>query len=124
MSLGNLPGALLIGGAAFALISLGWDVLLGRSPAEGVLGVLGLLLAAAGGWLTRRDSFVTGNRNQLRTGEGIVVLTGTGAVLEALRQLLYYGISVQLGYIGTVVLIAIWAIAVATWFLLRRASWS
>src|SRR5438034_11842850 len=95
--LDNLPGALLIGGAAFALISLGWDVLLGRSPAEGVLGVLGLLLAAAGGWLTRRDSFVTCNRNQLRTGGGIVVLTGSGAVLAALRALTYYGVSARLG---------------------------
>ena len=124
MSLGNLPSALLIGGAVFVLISLGWDVLLGRSPVEGVLGVLGLLLAGAGGWLIRRESFATHNRNQLRTGEGIVVLAGTGAVLEALRQLLNYGMSVQLGYVRTVVLIAIWAIAVATWFLLRRASWS
>ena len=120
----NLPGALLIGGAAFVLISLGWDVLLGRSPVEGVLGVLGLLLAGAGGWLIRRESFANRNRNQLRTGEGIVVFAGTGAVLESFRQLLYYGISVQLGYLGTIVLIAIWAVAVATWFLVRRARWS
>lgn len=124
MTRDNLPGTLLIGGAALVVISLGWDVLLGRSPVEGTLGVLGLLLAGAGGWLIRRDSFVTGNRNQLRTGEGIVVLAGTGAVLESVRQLLNYEMSVQLGYLGTVVLIAIWAIAMATWFLVRRARWS
>lgn len=124
MRQGSLPGTLVISGAGFVLISLALDVVLGRSPVEGVLGVLGMLLACTGGWLIRHDSFATGDRSQLRTGEGIVVLAGTGAVLESFRQFLYYGMSVQLDYLGTVVLIAFWAVVVAIWFLVRRARWT
>jgi len=110
---------LILVGAIGLIGSFFIDAFVSRSPFEGVLGVVGLLLAAIGGVIYRVIHSRAGSERESLWGEGIAVVAAAGAIQEGIRQWLYYGPKIRINTATTTIFVGVWAAVGVAWYLAR-----